>query len=198
MKPEKAVFGMADIIVGEGEDELRFDGKANIQAEGGELTLTPELEDIVAADFGNTPIDQRIVGYTGELTIVAFEESLKILEAALSYTEAVEKDGQKVGLMDAKIGSSMREKAKPIRIHPRGRQDQEADITIYKMASAGDWTRAFGNEQGNITLTFTMYPRDGMDANKPGNFFCVGPVDPHADENDGDNGDDTPSPTPED
>ncbi|WP_055736399.1 MULTISPECIES: hypothetical protein [Bacillaceae] len=181
MDPSKAVFGMADITVGEGSDALNFDGKTLIQAEGGELTLTPELEDIVAADFGNTPVDQRIVGYTGELTIVAFEESLKILEAAMSYTDSVENEsGEKVGITDAKIGSSMREKAKPIRIHPRGREDEEVDITIYKMASTGDWSRAFGNEQGNITLTFSMYPRDGMDANKKGNFFYVGPVDPNA------------------
>jgi len=83
--------------------------------------------------------------------------------------------------MDAKIGTRLSKKAKKVTIHPRIMGDDKSlDITIYKVVSNGDFTRGFGNEQGNIPVSMSMMPRDGMDASKPGNFFYVGPTDPNA------------------
>lgn len=181
---EKIPFGLANITIGEGADALKFDGVNELQAEGGEVTLTPVFEDIVIQDYGTGVYDQRLVGYEGTVTIVAAQESIEVLEAALAATETItDTDGGATkGIMDSPIGTSIRKKGKRVRIHPRQFPDsfKDHDITIYKMASNGEFTRATGNEQGNITITLNMFPRDGMDPAKPGNFFYFGGTDPNA------------------
>ncbi|MCP3026603.1 hypothetical protein [Halobacillus sp. A5] len=185
LDPEKIPFGLADIIVGEGSDEIKFDGKNEFQFEGGELTFTPILQDINVADFGESVYDQRITGYEGSVSMSAAQQTIENLKLAMSYVEEItdSSSGDATGLMDAKIGTSMRSKAQKIRIHPRVMGDDDSmDIVVYKMASNGEFTRSFANEQGNIPIEFTMYPRDNMDASKPGNFFYVGPNDPNEEE----------------
>lgn len=191
LNPERIPFGLADIIIGEGENEVRFDGAANFQAEGGEVTLTPMLEDITVADLGNGVYDQRVSGWEGSVTFVAAEESIEVLELALAAVEPIT-DAEGVnttGLMDSRIGTSMRTKAKKVRIHPRQYPADftDYDINIYKMASTEGLTRSNANEQGNISVTLNMYPRDGMDADKPGNFFFIGGTDPNAGDGEGNN-----------
>ncbi|WP_313429804.1 hypothetical protein [Siminovitchia terrae] len=185
---DRIPFGIATITVGEGTDALVFDGVHEFQAEGGEVTLTPQFEDIVVQDFGTGPFDKRLVGYEGQVTIVAAQESIDVLELALAATETITETtgGEKVGITDAPIGSSLRKKAKPITIHPRNLppENKSMDITIYKMASEGEFTRSNANEQGNVTITLSMLPRDGMDPSKPGNFFYFGGTDPNADPKD--------------
>ncbi|MER2090920.1 MAG: hypothetical protein ABS920_14370 [Sporosarcina sp.] len=179
----KIPFGLSDITIGEGADVLKFDGVSEIQAEGGEVTLTPMFEDIVIADYGNGVYDQRLVGYEGTVTIVAAQESIAVLEAALAATEAItDVGGETTGLMDSPIGTSLRKKAKRVTIHPRQfpASFKDLDINIFKMASNGEFTRTSANEQGNVTITLNMFPRDGMDPSKPGNFFYFGGTDPNA------------------
>jgi hypothetical protein len=179
-------FGLADITIGDPSDTenvVKFDGKTYLQADGGEINIEPELEDITIPDFGNTPYDQVIVGYNGELTIVAGNRDLKVLALAMAYTESITDAtaGDQVGLMDAKIGTSMRSKGKPVKIHPRGMgTDATNDINIYNMAGVSEFNESYSNEQGQNEITLVMYPRDGADANLPGNFFYVGDVDPNA------------------
>lgn len=176
-------FGMADITIGEGENAIKFDGKTYLQADGGEISIEPELEDLVMPDFGSTPYDQVIVGYNAELTIVAGNRDLKVLALAMAYTESITdaSGGEPVGLMDAKIGTSMRSKAQRVNIHPRGMgTDRTNDINIYKMAGVSEFAESYANEQGQNEITMNMYPRDGADANKPGNFFFIGDTDPNA------------------
>lgn len=177
-------FGLADITIGTGENAIAFDGLDELQAEGGEVTLTPVTEDIVIADYGSSPYDQRIVGYEGTVTIVAAQESIDVLQLALTATETITDtvSSEVVGIMDSPIGTSLRAKALPVRIHPRRLPDSvtDLDINIYKMAANGDFTRGQANEQGSVTISLTMYPRDGMDPSKPGNFFYIGGIDPNA------------------
>lgn len=176
-------FGLADITIGTGADQIKFDGKTYLQADGGEISIEPELEDIVIPDFGNTPYDQIIVGFNGTCTIVAGNRDLKVLALAMGYTEGIMDVGEPanmVGLMDAKIGTSMRSKAKAVKIHPRGMgTDKTNDINIYKMAGVSEFTESYANEQGQNEITLQMYPRDGADANKAGNFFYIGDTDPN-------------------
>lgn len=175
-------FGLADITIGTGEDAIKFDGKTYLQADGGEISIEPELEDITMPDFGNTPYDQVIVGYNGSLTIVAGNRDLKVLALAMAYTEKITDatGGETVGLMDAKIGTSMRSKGKPVKIHPRGMgSDPSNDINIYNMAGVSEFNEGYANEQGQNEIELVMYPRNGADANKPGNFFYIGDVDPN-------------------
>lgn len=186
---EKYIFGVADITVGEGEDQIKFDGKEYLQAEGGSLELTPQYQEFTFADFGETVVERRLSGWEGQVTIVAGEEDAKILELALASTESItDTDGGEDGAMDAKIGTKL--EGRKVRIHPRVLPDsiKDRDWTIYNMASTEGFSREYNQEQGNVEITLTMMPREGFDASKPGNFFFRGGTDPNADEG----GEDTP------
>jgi hypothetical protein len=176
-------FGLADITIGDGVEAIKFDGKDHFQAEGGEVTLTPIFQDITIADTGDAIFDKILTGYNGSFTFVAAQATIKTLQAALAASEVITDTATStdVGLMDAKIGTSLRSKAKKVIIHPRIMgEDKSLDITIYKMAADGDFTRSYANEQGNVSVSLTMFPRDDMDTSKPGNFFYIGPNDPNA------------------
>ncbi|MGE7650481.1 hypothetical protein ACQKM1_22300 [Peribacillus frigoritolerans] len=181
----KVPFGLADITVTTGSGEVvKFDGKENLQVEGGEVSLSPSFSDIQFADFGESVYDRYITGYEGTVSFSAGQESIKVLQAAMSYLETITDTANPetaVGLMDAKIGTSMRSKAGKVTIHPRVMGDDKSyDINIYKMAATGEFTRSYGNEQGNIPIEYSMFPRDGFDVSKPGNFFYIGPKDPNS------------------
>lgn len=186
---ERIPFGLANITLTEGTGVdakvISFDGVDELQAEGGEVSLAPMYEDVTIADYGNGPYDKRLVGYEGTVTIVAAQETLRVLELAISGTETITStDGGGVtGLTDAPIGSSLRKKGKRVNIHPRNLPAlvKDNDITIYKVVSDGEYTRANANSQGSITINLTMLPRDGMDPKKAGNFFYVGGTDPSPD-----------------
>lgn len=177
-------FGLADITIGEGSDAIKFDGKANFQADGGEVTLTPITQEVKLADLGDSVYTEIVTGHTGKVSIVAAEDTIEMVKLALSATEDITDatSGKLVGVTDAKIGTSLRNKAKKVTIHPRmlPPEDKSKDIVIYKMASNGDFTRSFANEQGKVQIELNMYPRDGMDASKPGNFYYRGGLDPNA------------------
>lgn len=182
---ERIPFGLSNITITDSNDEtVVFDGVDELQAEGGEVTFSPELEDIIIADYGNTAFDQRVVGYTGTVTINAAQESINVLQLALAASEQIVDSGSSevVGVTDAAIGSSLRAKGKKVHIHPRNLPAdlKDMDITIYKMVSNGEYTRTTGNTQSSITITLSMLPRDGMDPSKPGNFFYLGGTDPNA------------------
>lgn len=186
-KVKEVEFGMADFIFDEDTpEELRFDGKlceenSILQAEGGEVELTPILEDVTIADFGNGNFDQVVVGWEGTVTIVASKATLDIISKTLSGTVTVEQDGKLVSVTDAPIGSSLRAGARQLRIHPRGMGDDDSeDIIIHKVANSEGLSRAFANEQGNYTMEFSIYPKDCADANKPNNYFYIG-ADPDSD-----------------
>lgn len=175
-------FGMSDIKVGEDTDVLDFNGKDHLQAEGAELTLTPIFEEINLPDYGGGVYDKRLTGWEAQLTITAAEESIDILEAGMMATAKITDttSGETVGLTDAKIGTSLRALGKRVNIHPRDLgADKSLDVTIYKMASDGEFSRTFANEQGNVTIQLTMFIKDDADPTKDGNFFYWGPTDPN-------------------
>lgn len=177
-------FGMADFIFNKGlDDEFRFDGKlcdenSLLQAEGGEVELTPILEEIQVADFGGGKYDEVVVGWEGAVNIVGLQNTLHVFSKVLNGIVTVEEDGKLVSLTDAPIGTSLRSKAKTLTIHPRGMGDDESeDIFIHKVANTGGLTKTFANEQGNNEMEFSIYPKDCADASRPNNYFYVG-LDP--------------------
>lgn len=180
-QPKDYEFGMADFIFDEGlETELRFDGKlceenSLLQAEGGSVELTPILEDIVLADFGNGNFDQIVVGWEGSISIVATKSTLDVISKTLSGTLSIDDAGTLTTVTDAPIGSSLRSSARSLRIHPRGMgADKSEDIIIHKVANAGGLTKAFANEQGSYEMEFSIFPKDCADASKPNNYFYIG------------------------
>lgn len=182
LEMDRIPFGLANITIGEGEDAIKFDGVNEFQAEGGEITISPILEPIVIADMGNGDYDDVVVGYTGTMTINAAQESLDVLELALTAATAITgtDTGTVTGLMDSPIGTSLRKTGKRVTIHPRRLPPtmKDMDITIFKMISSGEFTRTNGNTQGSIAISMKMLPRDGMDPSKPGNYFYTGANDP--------------------
>jgi len=182
-KAKEYIFGLADIAIGEGADRIEFDGENYLQAEGGSLNLTPQYTEFTVADFGETIVERRLSGWEGTVTIVAAQEDADILELALASTESITDtaSSEVVGAMDAKMGTKL--KGRKVTIHPRVLPEnvKDMDWTIYNMASTEGFEREYNPEQGNVTITLTMMPREGFDASKPGNFFYRGPVDPNAD-----------------
>jgi hypothetical protein len=177
-------FGPATVTVGEGVDAITFDGLSYMQAEGGQLQLTPQWSDITTIDFGSSPLDRKLTGYQGQVQISAAQEDMKILDLALAATEQITatEGGTLVGLTDSKIGTSLRAKGKKIVIHPRNllATDKSLDIVIYKAASDGQFTKQWNQGQTNRQITLTIMPRDGFDPTKDGNYFYIGPTDPNA------------------
>lgn len=182
---DEIMFGLADIIIGEGADIIKFDGKngdANsyLQVEGGSVTFEPTFEDVTFADYGDNPYDQRVIGYEVTITVVAGQETIDILKLAIAGTQDVTDGETTTGVTDAPLGASNRKRAKAMRIHPRfAGTDHSRDINLYKVATNSEVERAFGNEQGSFEMEFAAYARDNADANKPGNYFYTGAVDPN-------------------
>lgn len=178
---KEIVFGMADITIGDGADVIKFDGKDYLQAEGGSLTITPTYVEFVVADFGETVIERRLSGWDASVTIVAAQEDSKILELALASTEEItDTESGSTGVMDARIGTKLT--GRQVKIHPRELPEsiKDMDWVIYNMASTEGFEREYNQEQGNVSITLTMMPREGFDASKPGNFFYRGGTDPNA------------------
>lgn len=181
--PQLYSFGLADITIAMGETPLIFDGKDYLQADGGELNLTPTFRDLSFKDTGDTVDQRRLGGWEGTVTFVVGQEDLKLMKLALGpVKEIMSADPTPVlsGLTDAKMGTIL--DGYKVTVHPRvlPSSDKRFDYTIYKMASTGGITRAYNDEQTTYTITLTMMPRDGMDASKDSNFFYTGAVDPNA------------------
>lgn len=175
-------FGLADITIGEGAEAVKFDGVNYLQAEGGEVTIEPILQEVQIADFGDSVYDDILNGFTGEITIVAGNKDLRLLKETMSFVDGITstQGGLLVGLTDAKLGTSMRSRAKKVVIHPRIMgADKSLDIVIYKMGAVSAYNENYDNEQGKHSITLKMYPRDGFDPNKVGNFFYIGGTDPN-------------------
>lgn len=179
---QKYSFGMADFIIDEGKPtEIRFDGKlcedgSYLQADGGEIELEPETEDIVLPDFSATNYDYVVTGWNGTVTIVASAYTLKLMSALLTGTyTGVNEDGKIKWITDAPIGTSMRENGRTITIHPRQMGDDKSeDIFIYKAVNTSGYSREFNNEQGTHEMEFEILPKDCADANQGNNFYFIG------------------------
>lgn len=179
---QKYSFGMADFIIDEGKPtEIRFDGKlcedgSYLQADGGEIELEPETEDIVLPDFSATNYDYVVTGWNGTVTIVASAYTLKLMSALLTGTyTGVDEDGRIKWITDAPIGTSMRENGRTITIHPRQMGDDKSeDIFIYKAVNTSGYSREFNNEQGTHEMEFEILPKDCADANQGNNFYFIG------------------------
>jgi len=180
-------FGPADIIIGDGGDAIRFDGKSGensfLQAEGGSISIEPTFADITSIDFGESPYDQYSTGVAVTVTVIALQESVETLKLAIASAQDVVRGeaADVTGVTDAPVGQSNRDKGVKVTVHPRNAgTNKDFDYTIYKMAPSENFEREFSLEQGTVEIQFTAYPRDGADASKGANFFYTGAVDPNA------------------
>lgn len=178
------MFGLADITIKKADGTmLKFDGKDYLQADGGELSLTPSYRELTFKDSGDTVVERRLAGWEGTVTFVIGQEDNAVLDLALSSTVPIMDSAEpaaQVGVTDARIGSIL--EGVEVTIHPRGlpTEDKRFDYTIYQMASTGGLTKAYDDTQTNVSVTLDMMPRKGADFSEEGNFFYRGPVDPNA------------------
>lgn len=178
---QKLEYGFADIIFDEGtENEVRFDGKlcednSYMQADGGELELTPITEEMKLPELGDSVFDYVTNGWEGKLKVVASKATLDLISKTLSGTISFERDGEVVSVTDAPVGSSLRDKGRKVRIHPRQLgSDRSEDIVIHKVVNTSGLNKSYQNEQGNYEMEFEVLPKDCADANKPNNYYYIG------------------------
>ncbi|UXU48905.1 Ig-like domain-containing protein [Staphylococcus arlettae] len=182
---DEIIFGISDIIIGEGDNIIKFDGKngdvnSYLQAEGGSVSFEPELEDVVIADYGNSPYDQRSTGYNVTVSIVAAQQTIDMLLLAIAGTDTIDENGKITGVADAPLGASNRKNAKPVRIHRRADGDNhDNDINIYKAGANDEVEISSANEQGSLEISMSAYPRDNANPSRKGNYFFTGAVDPN-------------------
>lgn len=174
-------FGAADITIGTGVDAVAFDGKTFFQADGGSVSIEPNLSNIQFIDFGDSDYDDRINGWTGSVTVVGSQNDIKLLKLALSAADVVVNATTSTEtITDSKIGTSLRSKGQPVTIHPRELgTDKSLDIHIYNVTAANAFEREFNAEQGSFEIELKMYPKQGADASKGGNYFYIGETDPN-------------------
>lgn len=175
-------FGLADITIERDGVTMKFDGKEFLQADGGELSLTPAYRELKFKDTGDTTVEHRLAGWAGTVTFVVGQEDVQLMKLALSSVDEITDtvSSEVVGLTDSKMGSALR--GYKVTIHPRVLPitDKRFDYVIYNMASTGGITKPYNDEQTTMTITLNMLPRLGFDASQPGNFFYTGPTDPNA------------------
>lgn len=166
MAEKEYIFGVADISIG---DDIKFDGKDLLQAEGGSISLAPTYTEFTFEDFGETIVERRLSGWEGSVTVVAGEEDVRLMNLALASTVA---SGE--GITDAKIGTKL--EGKQVRIHPRhlDATNTTMDWVLFNCASIGGFERDYAQEQGSFTIELTMMPKKGFDASADGNFFQRG------------------------
>lgn len=181
MADKRYMFGMADITIGKGEDAFKFDGKDFLQVEGGNVSITPMFADIQFADFGEVVVQKRVSGYEGSVTLTVGQEDERILDLAIGALTKITDVGDGTGgVTDAKIGTVL--KGHEVRIHPRDLPEstKDEDWVLYNCASTEGFERDYNAEQGSVSITLTMMPREGFDASSDGNFFYRGGTDPNA------------------
>lgn len=182
--PKEYMFGLADITIEKADGTfLRFDGKEYLQADGGEINLTPVYRELTFKDSGDTVVERRLAGWNGTVTFVIGQEDNDVLDLALSSTDPImstDPEPAQVGVTDSRIGSKL--EGVKVTVHPRGLQteDKRFDYVIYQMASTGGLTKAYDDAQTSVSVTMNMMPREGADFSQPGNFFYRGPIDPNA------------------
>lgn len=180
--PKIYSFGLADVKIERDGKTLLFDGSDYLQADGGEMSLVPQYRDISFKDTGDAPVERRLSGWTGTLTLVVGQEDLELMKLALSSVDEITDtvSSEVVGFTDAKMGTALR--GYKVTIHPRilPATDKRFDYVIYQMASTGGITKPYNDEQTTMTITLNMMPRAGFNASQPGNFFYSGPIDPNA------------------
>lgn len=176
-------FGLADITLYDEEVEfMKLDGSTILQADGGEVNITPSYKDINFKDTGDTVDEKRLGGWAGTVMFVVGQDDLRLFQLQLSSVDAVvdSVSSDVVGYTDSKIGTKL--KSYKVVIHPRifPTSDKRFDITIYQMASTGGIVKPYNDEHTKMTITLEMQPRKGLDASKGANFFYTGPIDPNA------------------
>lgn len=134
------------------------------------INITPQFKEITLKhDFGDTPIEKVLTGYTGTIEVEVGEDTLETFKMTLP-TDVAEGLGNESTLVDQAMGTLVEGKEVKIDIVGGGEDDQ---IGFFKAIPTGTYSRTFGDVSYN-KIIFEMSVKDDADPTKQGNFFWRG------------------------
>jgi hypothetical protein len=157
-------FGLADILV-DSED---------IGSQGDKAVLTIEPKYLDVESYENGLWDKYLEKWEVKLKVVLEDTSYDKLKIALPALEEWDDMGTIKGLRDGGAHQLVRNKAKKVTIHPRGKgSDTSTDVTIYMAYPVGVLEQTFGKETSKYEVEFVAFPRTA-NSKDPGNYFLIG------------------------
>lgn len=155
--------------------KITFDGQDLGYTKGGvEVTVTSETKEVMVDQFGNTPINEYIMGRKVTVKVPMAETTLenlvRIMPGATLVTDGTDPT-KKVVKVPTGIGSNLLSIAKKMVLHPIGKPDSDKseDFTVFKTATAGGLNFAYKVDDERVFDTeFKGYP------DEDGNLFALG------------------------
>ncbi len=147
-------------------------GDLNIDLTTGGVTLSvqPMLLDVKVDQFGQGPVDHRVVGWNIKATVPLAQTDYASLKAVAVF---LEESG--TGLQDTKLGTSLRNLAKQLTLHPLEVPDTSEDVILYLAAPITAMELKYGYDDTRIyNVEFAAYPKDGADPADAGNWINIG------------------------
>ena len=155
--------------------KISFGGQDLGYTKGGvEVTVTSETKEVMVDQFGNTPINENIMGRKVVVKVPMAETTLdnlvKIMPGATLITDGTDPT-KKVVKVPSGIGTNLLTIAQKLVLHPIGKPDADKseDFTVFKTATAGALSFAYKVDDERVFDTeFKGYP--GTD----GHLFALG------------------------
>lgn len=151
-----------------------YDGQDLGFTKGGvDVAVSTETHEVQVDQYGQTPINEFIMGRTVTVTVPLAETTLENLVKIMPGAKLVTHASTKVTRVDVPtgVGTSLVELAKTLTLHPinKPESDKSDDFTVHRAATAGALEFAYKLEDERIfNCEFKGYP-DGT-----GKLFSVG------------------------
>lgn len=153
---------------------LKF-GALDIDLTHGGVTLNvvPMLQPLHADQYGQGPLDHRITGWDVKVIVPLTQTDYDSIKGVAVFLEETE-SGK---LKDRPIGTSMRESALELTLHPLEDPSGDSDVVLYKAAPITAMEMSYGYDNQRVyNVEFAAYPKDNADPAEAGNFFEIGGV----------------------
>lgn len=169
----KIRLGPCRVTIGSGVGAVEI-----AQTKGGvEATIEPLLKEIKIDQYGESAYDDRIVGWNVRVSVPILETDYATLKQTLLYLGEIGVEPGAVKLADRKLGTSMRELAQQLVVHPLENDPANLtdDITLYLAAPVNSISLGYNYENERVVqVEFKAYPKEGADPTNPDNYFCIG------------------------
>lgn len=151
-----------------------YDGQDLGFTKGGvDVAVSTETHEVQVDQYGQTPINEFIMGRTVTVTVPLAETTLENLVKIMPGAKLVTNSSTKAARVDVPtgVGTSLVELAKPLILHPINKPDSDKsdDFTVHRAATAGALEFAYKLEDERIfNCEFKGYPDNN------GKLFSVG------------------------
>ncbi len=150
---------------------VTFGGEDLGYTKGGvEVEVTTTTHKVMVDQFGDTEIDENIMGRTVKATVPLAETTLENLVAIMPGATLVD-SGATAKRVDVStgVGISLAKIAQELVLHPINADDENDDFIIFKAATRGEVRFAYKKDEERIwAVEFTGY------ADETGKLFAVG------------------------